>query len=190
MDRNRTDETVSRSYPYRFVVLCIVTFLAGVLLSSAVIWFYIYREPAASYADNYRMLARLRSQIVYSSLVIYAITSIFIIGGVAFLSLLYSHRVAGPLHKLGKFVRERADGHLTGKVTLRQKDVIHPIAGDLNTLIAYYSAAVAQLETRAHELDSAARMISGAAQPPTGEELQKALIHISEKSCEIGDILH
>jgi methyl-accepting chemotaxis protein len=191
MDQNKTTETVSRSYPYRFVSLCIVTFLAGVLLTSAVIWFYIYREPAASYAENYRMLARLKGEIFYLSLVIYAVTSVFVIGGIAFLSLLYSHRVAGPLYKLGLFVHKTAVGDFTGSVALRRKDVIHPLAEEVNRLVAFYRAAVAQLETRTHELDSAARVIS-AAQPPTGtgEDLQKALIHISDKAGEIGDILH
>ncbi len=189
MEQHQSNETVERSYPYRVAVQCTVTFLSGLLLTSLVIWLYSYRVPAASYAENYKILSQLRNEIVCSSLVIYTVTSLFIIGSIAVLSLLYSHRVAGPLYKLGLFVRKTALGDFTGSVTFRQTDVIHPLAEDVNELIAFYRATVTQLETKAHELDSAARVISDAALPPSRDELQKVIVDICGKADEIGDIL-
>lgn len=190
MERHITDETVARTSLYRFAVKCTATFLSGVLLISLVIWLYSYREPAASYAENYRMLARLRSEIVCKSLIIYAVTSLFIIGGTAVLSLLYSHKVAGPLYKLGMFVRKTALGDFSGSVTFRRNDIIHPLAGDVNAVIASYRETVAQLEAKSLELKVAARVLSDSDHSPSPEELQKALEHISVKAGEIRDILY
>ncbi len=190
MEQYGTNETVARASVYRFAVQCTVTFLCGLLLISLVIWLYSYREPAASYAENYRMLARLRGEIVCSSLIIYAVTTLFIIGGTAVLSLFYSHKVAGPLYKLGMFVRKTALGDFSGSVTFRRKDIIHPLAGDVNAVIASYRAIVTQLEAKSHELNSYARVINDSGHAPSREALQEALEHISVKAGEISYILY
>ncbi|MBF0560049.1 MAG: methyl-accepting chemotaxis protein [Nitrospirae bacterium] len=183
-------ETVERSSLYRFAVTCTIIFLSGVLLTSAVIWYYTYREPAASYLENYRMIAHLRSELVYTSIFIYAVTSLFIVAGTAVLSLVYSHRVAGPLYKLGMFVRKTALGDFTGHVTLRRNDVIHPLAEDINKLIDFYRSTIIKLETGAVALESTARVISDASGPLREDDLHKAAAHVRHKAGEIGEILH
>jgi methyl-accepting chemotaxis protein len=191
MDQNTNCETlVARSYPYRFALLCTAIFVCSMLLTSFAIWLYLYSEPAPSYAENYAMLARLRNEITFTSLIVYSATSLFALAGTMIISLLYSHKVAGPLYKLGVYLRRVASGDFTGSIILRQGDVIRHLADDVNTLISSYRSAVSELEIEADALGDAASRIKEAAHPMSREDLHKVLDPIATKTDEIENILH
>src|SRR5208337_2591168 len=151
---NKSEAVVAQSYPYRFALRSVAVFVCGVLLTSIAIWFYSYREPAPSYAENYEMLSRLGEKIVLISVIVYAAMSLLTLAGTAVISLLYSHKVAGPLYKLGLFLREVTSGDFSGSVKLRKNDVIHPLAEDINALVSSYRALVSDMEAKAGELSS------------------------------------
>ena len=57
-------------------------------------------------------------------------------GTVAFLvGLSVSHRIAGPLYRLGRVARNVADGHLEKRVDLRRGDYVHDFAADFNSML-------------------------------------------------------
>jgi len=68
---------------------------------------------------------------------------IVIFGVVAYLAgLLVSHRVAGPLYRLGQIAQQVTRGRHARKVELRQRDYIHEFADHFNTLLAYFQQRV------------------------------------------------
>jgi len=186
---NKSEAVVAQSYPYRFALRSVAVFVCGVLLTSIAIWFYSYREPAPSYAENYEMLSRLGEEIVLISVIVYAAMSLLTLAGTAVISLLYSHKVAGPLYKLGLFLREVTSGDFSGSVKLRKNDVIHPLAEDINALVSSYRALVSDMEAKAGELSSTVSGIRDAAHSPSQEELHTASAHIAAKTDEIKALL-
>jgi methyl-accepting chemotaxis protein len=76
------------------------------------------------------------------------------LAGVVVISIAYSHRVAGPLHKLGMHARKIASGDLTKQVRLRSNDVVHELADDINSLSNRYRGLLARLDMKTRELSA------------------------------------
>jgi methyl-accepting chemotaxis protein len=145
-------ETINKSYYYKIAFRCIFIILAGAIFTGLFLYFSLYREPGASYAESYVIISALRRELFVKSAYLYMTTSFFIIIGITIISLLYSHRVAGPLYRFGIFARKVASGDLTDAVKLRQKDAIYPIADDLNGFVSRYKEIIEQLEMKTREV--------------------------------------
>jgi methyl-accepting chemotaxis protein len=78
-----------------------------------------------------------------------------IFAGIVILGILYTHKIAGPLHRIRGFARSIGEGRLDGDIKLRQKDVIHPFAESLNKMTRSYNDRVALLISEIEELKSA-----------------------------------
>jgi methyl-accepting chemotaxis protein len=94
-----------------------------------------------------------------------------------FLLCLYmSHRIAGPLYKLGKSLREVGEGSWRGRLGFRDKDWFNELADDFNAMNQGVRARTLK-ETEAlaiaiRQIETTAR---GAA-PETRQELERALV--------------
>jgi methyl-accepting chemotaxis protein len=182
-------ETVSRSYSYKLVLRSALIILLGAAITVAILYFSMNRGPGGSYAESYNVIAGLRQEMLHKSLVIYASISCLIIIGIVVISLLYSHRIAGPLHRLEMAARRIAGGDFTERVKLRQEDVIHPMADDLNGLAAAYSDTVNTLEARTAELRRAVSELSALPGAASERDIRNAKNRISGKTNEIKDVL-
>ncbi|MBI5099723.1 MAG: methyl-accepting chemotaxis protein [Nitrospirae bacterium] len=180
-----TIETINKSYYYRLALRCIFILIAGAILTGVFLYFSLYREPGSSYAESYSIISALRAELFYKSTYLYITTLLFIIIGITIICLLYSHRVAGPIYRLGVFARKVASGDLTEAVTLRQKDAIYPIAEDLNGIIAMYREIIEQLETKMKEV----REMSSLADQPAGTAERDMIEKISKRVYEMNGIL-
>jgi hypothetical protein len=60
--------------------------------------------------------------------------ALFIFGGVFAYTLLFSHRIAGPIYRINAVLRKLLEGEHPGKVTLREGDFFHDTAELLETL--------------------------------------------------------
>lgn len=175
-------ETIKKSYSYKLALKSILILLVSAALSALILYFALYREPGATYAESFTSLSELRRQLLNKAVFIYLVTSVFIILGISVITLLYSHRVAGPLHRLEIFARKVATGDLTETVKLRQNDVIHPVADDLNNIVAMYKNVLIRMDETLKELKD-----SGAAMRDPGAKL--AVSELSQKMDEIEDLL-
>jgi methyl-accepting chemotaxis protein len=181
-------DTITRSFSYKLVLKSALIILLGAVITAPIIYFSLNRKPGLSYAESYNVFAGLRQELLHKSLLIYASTSLLIIVGIAFIALVYSHRVAGPIHRLGMAARKIAAGDVTECVKLREDDVIHPLADDLNNLASAYGDILDMLDLQVTELR---KRIS--ALPESKEvfsaEVRHAISSISEKTDEIKDTL-
>jgi hypothetical protein len=91
------------------------------------------------------------------------LTMIVIFGLVAFFAgVLISHRVAGPLYRIGMTSTQIADGHYCERVALRRGDYLHEVAGQFNHMLDCVEArfraqqrAIAQAQRRLSDLEIA-----------------------------------
>ena len=110
-----------------------------------------------------------------------------IFGLVAFLAgLIVSHRVAGPLYRLGQVARGAASGQYDQAVELRESDYLHEFAGQFSAMLAAFNDRVqghqrvlSGLHNRLSDLEEA--VADGRTLPGEIEkELQDALSTIRE----------
>ncbi len=84
---------------------------------------------------------------------IYAVMSIFIIGAVILLHLFYSHRIAGPVYRLGRESEAIGQGRLKGNLRFRRKDNLTDIGDSLNQTAVRYRSRVETLKEHLSLID-------------------------------------
>jgi methyl-accepting chemotaxis protein len=116
------------------VIKCALIFIMGLAVTAG-IFLLLKRQPIGpTYGEGFRMLARLDRDIFYKSLVIYGGTVLVTLVCIAVITMLYSHRVAGPVYRLRLFAAQIMGGDLRARVTLRQTDVVQPLAVEMNRM--------------------------------------------------------
>ena len=137
---------VAETHSYGFILKSSLVVVCGIMFTAFMLYYSLPREGGASYAESYKIISSLRQTILYKAIVIYASTSFFIFVGVLVISLLYSHGIAGPLHRMGMFARKAAEGDFTDTVRLRKHDALHTMAKDLNDIASTYKNTLLQVE--------------------------------------------
>ena len=177
---------VPKSYLMSFVRVSTMLLATGALLTAG--GFYLaLPEQGKSYADTYSLLAALNRDLITKSVIMSSVILLLSLAGIVFLAVVYSHRVAGPLHRLGIQTRRIASGDLAEKVKLRDADVVHVLADDLNKLTGRYHGLVLLLDEKTRELSD---VMNGPEQPLSGDGDAVVTGKIADKTGEIAELLH
>lgn len=177
-------EPVREAQAHQLVLKSTLVVACGIVLSAFILYFSLYKEEGASYVESYRIISSLRQAILYKAAAIYVTTSLFIFAGIVVISLLYSHRIAGPLYRLGMFACRIKDGDLSENVRLRQRDVLHPLAEDLNSIISTYGKTITEVEIKLREIKNIL-----ATEGTDDRSRREKLLMISEMADELNGIL-
>jgi methyl-accepting chemotaxis protein len=124
---------------------------------------------------------------------IYAVMSIFIIGAVMLLHLFYSHRIAGPVYRLGRESEAIGQGRLTGNLRFRRKDNLTDIGYSLNQAATRYRVRVETIKDHLslidRQADTAATLIQQEGKAPaleqTANEMKTILKNVSAVLSEV-----
>jgi methyl-accepting chemotaxis protein len=145
--------TIPRSYLNSFVRKNALLFACGAFLAAAAFDLF-YPEQGTTYAESYNLIAELNSDLINRSLTLFSFTMLLMIAGIIIVSIAYSHRVAGPLHKLGIHTKKIASGKFTESVRLRSDDVVHALADDMNELSGRFRDLLVQVEVKTQLLEN------------------------------------
>jgi methyl-accepting chemotaxis protein len=124
---------------------------------------------------------------------IYAVMSIFIISAVMLLHLFYSHRIAGPVYRLGRESEAIGQGRLTGTLRFRLKDNLTDIGDSLNQAATRYRVRVETITDHLSlidmQVDIAATLIQQEGKAPaleqTAIEMKTILKNVSAVLSEV-----
>jgi len=130
----RSYQVIDKSYMRMMVIKCALIFIAGLLVTAGIFLLLMGQPIGPTYGEGFRMLAQLNRDIFYKSLIIYGSTVLVALGCIAVSAMLYSHRVAGPVYRLRLFAGRIGKGEVSGQVALRQTDVVHPLAVEMNRM--------------------------------------------------------
>ena len=92
-------------------------------------------ENISNYVRTFPRSSAVRSELMPSLLAIFGVGLLLVILQIALLTILFSHRVAGPAYRFEKVLREVVDGRYTAVVTLRRSDELQSLAVVLNAAI-------------------------------------------------------
>jgi len=177
--------TIPRSYLNGFVRKNALLFACGAFLAAAALYLF-YPEQGATYAESYTLLAELNSDLINRSLTVFSFTMLLMIAGIIIISIAYSHRVAGPLHKLGIHTKKIASGKFTESVRLRSDDVVHALADDMNDLSVRFRGLLVRVEIKTRQLEDSLDDL-GQSDPRRNDTGLAGTI--SERIDELGELL-
>lgn len=145
-------QVISKSYLSGLFLKSGLFFAGGLLLTGIILYFSTQQPLGPSYQESFARLAQLKEEMLTKSIITYCLITSMILAGVIFITVIYSHRVVGPLVGIKRAIHAIANGDLTQSVRLRQKDAIKPMAEALNNLTASYKTKLQQMAQQAETL--------------------------------------
>lgn len=179
MNNFQSFDGIPGSYRRNVVFKSILIFIAGLVLTTLILYLVVRQPIGPTYGEGFRMLAQLQQDIFYKSAIIYSATVLVIVCGIIFLTLIYSHRVAGPVYRLSSFTRLLGDGDFSSNVHIRQKDVIHPLADEMNTMVSQYRQTLNNVDKEVKALEQYAEQLK------EGQDDKEAWAGIEESTGKI-----
>lgn len=186
MSNEKSTQGISKSYLYNLVLRCAIIFIAGIVLTAVVFFFSVHQQLGSSYRESFLILSQLQKEMLTRSLIIYSLAFLLISGGIIVITLLYSHRVVGPMYRLSMFAKKISSGDLSETVVLRGNDAIQPLADELNNLITDYRNSLDMLAVKTEEFKEE---VSLADAEKEDEERERQLAGLLSKAKELEGIV-
>lgn len=155
---SRANQVISKSYLSGLIIKCGLFFAGGLILTGIILYFSAQQPLGPSYQESFARLAQLKREMLIKSIIIYCTLMFLTIGGVLFITIIYSHRVVGPMVGLTRVIKLIAGGDLTTSAILRKKDAIKPIAEALNTMTNSYKEKIRHIQATTKELEDMVKL--------------------------------
>lgn len=133
--RRRRKYFIKRNFQFKFVVEFCAVVLGGVIISTALLFFFSQGTLTSSFSHSRLVIRNTGSAIlpavIYTNLIVLGLISI----AAMLVTLLVSHKIAGPLFRLEKELQDIGAGNLRTKMSLRKKDQMEEVADGLNRMV-------------------------------------------------------
>lgn len=138
MKTSRGSFLINRGFQFRFIFYSLfLVALVGVIVAASNLYFFqslideATKVGVSSSDPFFQYLMDTKMQLLMSSIVASLAIGLIII----VLSLVLSHRIAGPIHHTVAFLQKRADGKEVGKLNFRDTDFFPELASGVNQLL-------------------------------------------------------
>ncbi|MBI5562222.1 MAG: methyl-accepting chemotaxis protein [Deltaproteobacteria bacterium] len=127
---------ISRDFNLRFGVKVLLITVAGLLAFAEALYRYTSYELGSSYREAFYTMYHLKVGIfplIFASYYTAAILGL-VTFATAVISVIFSHRIAGPIYRLEKGMEAIGSGDLTVDTRFRGADALAPLADELNAM--------------------------------------------------------
>ena len=152
-------QVLEKSFRRSVFLTCALIFIIGIIVAGGIFYLVTRLPLGPSYGEAFNMLSRFREEILFKSVVIYACTVFAVLVGIVAMTLLYSHRVAGPVFRLSQFLKKVREGEIGTPVSIRQKDVIHPLAHEVNAMVDWYRQKITIIKQELETIEKQAERL-------------------------------
>ncbi len=143
----RSHYFIKKDFQTKFILKFCLLLLAGIVISTGLIFLFSQDSLTSSFHDSKLVIENtalaILPTVIYTSLVTLGLLTIATI----IFTLFISHRIAGPMFRFEKELREIGDGDLTKKVSLREKDQAVEMAECINDMTASLRSKIILIRT-------------------------------------------
>ena len=152
MDNNKPPRFARKQYivaprfQLRYIGVILILMFATAALCSYVVYYnslVLLGEKLANVYPQGKLVAMLKTVNLRVFISVILVSPL-----VVFLGIILSHRIAGPVTRMERFLNNVASGDLTGRLTLRPKDELIPLANGINAVIDTIKGNVLEKKAR------------------------------------------
>lgn len=114
-----------------------IIMLGAILAGWGIFWLFP-AELGKSYGDIMASMRWIRKALYWKVALLYAAVGLPTIPAMVALHLFYSHRIAGPIYRLGMEATKISQGYLCDNIKFREKDNLTDMAESLCRVASYY----------------------------------------------------
>lgn len=168
---------IKKSFQFRFILKFCLIILAGLLVSTGI--FFLFSSTMDTLTSTFqgsRLVVKETSFAVLPSVIYTNLITLGLITVAAIVvTLLVSHKLAGPLFRFEKDLKEVGKGNLAKRVGLRKQDQLKDFVGSLNEMID-------NLHTKVLDIRSEIAQITQlASRKNVPEEIIEELNHLNQE---------
>ncbi len=150
----RRNYFIKKGFQARFILRFILVIFLGIMVSSGIVYFLTSKKIEEAYYRSHIKIAST-GEIVYPILFTANIITVGIIIVITIIiTLLISHKIAGPLYRIEKSIHEIGEGNLSFKIYLRAKDELITLAEIFNNMMAKLKGKIEKIQGAANYMDS------------------------------------
>ena len=150
----RRNYFIKKGFQASFILRFILVIFFGIMVSSGIVYYLTSEKIEEAYYRSHIKIAST-GEIVYPILLTANIITLGIIIIVTIIiTLLISHKIAGPLYRIEKSIHEIGEGNLSFKIYLRAKDELITLAEIFNNMIAKLKGKIERIRDAAAYMDS------------------------------------
>lgn len=166
---------INKEFQSKFILKFCLLLLAGTVVSTTLLLFFSQDTLTSSFQQS-RLVIENTSKAILPALIY---TGLITLGLISFatiiVTLFVSHKIAGPLFRLEKELKEIGAGNLTKNVKLREKDQLTAMADSVNEMTHSLHGNIFEIQTMIKEL------LESASEKKDPPELIDKLKRIDEK---------
>jgi methyl-accepting chemotaxis protein len=166
---------VQKDFQSKFILKFCMVFLTGIIISIGLLFLFSKNTLTSSFEQSRIVIKNTASAILPSVFLSHFIALVLITLLTIVVTLLISHKLAGPLFRFQKELKEIGNGDLSKVVKLRKKDQVKAIADSLNQMRANLQEKILDIK---EEVEQIIESTSGQDIPP---DLSKQLDHLNQK---------
>jgi methyl-accepting chemotaxis protein len=137
---------INKSFQTRFIIYFFLILILGGAISIGLTLFNTQDTLTSSFVDSKLMIRStslaIMPSVIYTNLITTAVVGIISI----IVTLLVSHKIAGPMYRFEKDIDRISKGDLKSRITIRQGDQFQGIATSLNTMVDSLNTKLATIK--------------------------------------------
>lgn len=146
---------IEKGFLRNFLFILLMIFITGTALSALVLYLSVHKPLDTHYSAIISIATGIRESIVATSIKTGIVFLVLIAAGAGLLTLLYTHRIAGPLYRIRQCTKSISEGRLDTEIRLRRKDAVTAFADSVNGMTQFYREKVSALSEELKNLEHA-----------------------------------
>lgn len=173
-DNRRKNYYIKKDFQRNFILKFCILALAGSAVSGIIIYAMSLTTVTTTF-ENSKLVIKSTADFILPAVLLSSLAFIIVVGIASIaITLFTSHKIAGPLYRMEKDIREVAAGNLRQEFNLRVGDEIRPMAEALNEMSGFLKGRISIMKLLIADLESYERH-SGSSLPPDIKKKIEAL---------------
>lgn len=155
MRNRRRQYLIDKKFQTKFIVKFASLVIIAAAISGAIVYM-MARSTVTTSFENSRLVIKSTADFILPSVLLSGAVVIISIGlATIAVALIASHRIAGPLYRLEKDIKEVSGGNLQMKFSLRKSDEMKSLANGLNVMVEALKNDVVNIKKISSEIETA-----------------------------------
>ncbi len=152
---------IEKRFELKFLLKYIVSIIAGFAIILIALYLVLPRADVMHYYEAISLLIKTSDTLVRTFIIAGLIEFVFIIFVINFISILASHKIAGPIYRLEKTLENFADGDVTRTVRFRYYDPLRNVANTFNNSLKEIAQMFRTIEQANNNMNKAREKLDG-----------------------------
>lgn len=152
---------IEKRFELKFLLKYIISIIAGFTIIIAALYLVLPRADVMHYYEAISSLVMANDALVRTFIIAGLIEIVFVIFVIGFISILASHKIAGPISRMEKTSENFADGDVTKTVRFRDYDPLRNVENTFNNSLKKFAQMLRAIEQANNNMNKAREKLDG-----------------------------